>query len=138
MLERSFDIARINEVVNHPAVRPFVGPGDEFADATVLVENDKNWFLMGEHGGFCLEWKTPDMHEVHTFILPEGRGEWARDAAKAGIAFAVENGDKYLCTLIPPGQRNVAAYARSMGMRPTGEETEMLGTRYQNFKMEIG
>ena len=82
MLERSFDTARINEVINHPSVRPYVGPGDSFADVTPLVEDTDNWFLIGEHGGFGLTQTTPGVHEIHTFILPEGRGAWARDAAR--------------------------------------------------------
>jgi hypothetical protein len=53
MLERCFDVDRINEVANHPDVRPFIGPislGElDFADA---VQFDKNWFLLGEHGGY--------------------------------------------------------------------------------------
>lgn len=138
MLERSFDADRINEVINHPAVRPFVGDvqlGD--LDISLALAKPENWFIMGEYGGFGLIWSSPRTHEVHTFILPEGRGVWARKAAKVGIAFAAKNGDKALWTRIPPNQKNVAIYARMMGMRPTNEIIETLAKPYQVYSMEL-
>jgi hypothetical protein len=50
MLEKSHDVDRINAAVNHPDVRPFVGPGEDMLDLAPLVARAENWFLMGEHG----------------------------------------------------------------------------------------
>ena len=138
MLERSFDTGRINEVINHPEVRPFVGPvsyGE--VDAAPLVENSDNWFLMGAHGGFGLIQTSPTVHEIHTFILPDGRGAWARDAAQALLDFARKNGDSMVWTKVPSDQKNVEVYTRRAGLRATGEKTEVFGKPYKIFKLEF-
>jgi hypothetical protein len=138
MLERSFDVERINAVANHPEVRPFIGAPElgelDFADA---VENDKNWFLMGEHGGYVLVWSAPNVHEVHVCILPEGRGKWAAQARQATIDYAVDNGVEMLWARVAPTDRSVALYARRGGMQPTGEMIYTLGSAYDLYKMEL-
>lgn len=122
LLHITTDAAAVNAVVNHPAVRPFVGSPDEGEiDLSELTARAENLFLLGEHGGFALYWTAPFTREVHTFVLPKGRGAWARDAAGEGIVIAVAHGTAVLWTRIPPGLPNVRAYAVRMGMRPTGE-----------------
>ena len=138
MLDRSYDAERINLVINDPDVRPFVGGidlGD--IDITSAVERPENWFLMGEHGGFGLIWTAPNVHEVHTFVLPSGRGKWATGAAEAMIDFARKNGDTMLWTKIPAKLKHVGAYARMMGMKTTGMVSEMFGEPYEIYKMEL-
>ena len=139
MLERSFDAARINEVVNHLEVRPHVGdPSYGVLDVAPLVARPEHWFLMGEHGGFLLSWSAPGVREVHTFVLPEGRGQWAAAARVAMIGYAKANGTRMLWTKIDPAARHVVRFARQGGMQPTGEVIDMLGTPYNIFKMELG
>lgn len=134
MLARTFDNARVNEVVNHPSIRPFIGfPEMGELDLSDAVASAQNWFLMGDHGGFALIWSAPCIHEVHTFILPEGRGKWARDVASVGIEFARSNGDVMLWTKIPEDQPNVKAYARFMGMKQSGMRID----DYAVYKMEL-
>lgn len=136
IVERSFDAEYVNAVVNAPEVRPFIGPGD-YLDLSEAVARPENWFLMGEHGGFALIWSAPGVHEVHTFILREGRGRWARQAASDGVAFAASQGDRMLWTKIPDDQPNVALYARAMGMQDTGVSIETFGKPYAVYKMEL-
>jgi len=138
MLDRSYDADRINLVVNDPAVRPFVGAVDAGdLDLTEAVERPEHWFLMGEHGGFGLIWTAPNVHEVHTFILPSGRGKWAVKAAEAMIDFARKNGDTMLWTKIPPKLKHVGSYARLMGMKTTDMVVETFGEPYEIYKMEL-
>jgi hypothetical protein len=114
----------VNAVINHPSVRPFVGFAEAGElDASPLIRPE-NLFPFGEHGGFALLWTAPFTAEVHTFILPEGRGAWAKDAALAGIALAREAGFALLWTKIPPEAPHVLAFAVAMGMRPTGEAVD--------------
>jgi hypothetical protein len=138
MLERSFDVERINAVANHSEVRPFVGPAElgelDFTDAVAF---DKNWFLMGEHGGYVLAWSAPNVHEVHVMILPEGRGKWAAKARQFTIDYAVDNGVETLWARIAPSAPSVSLYARRGGMQPTGEMIYTLGSAYDLFKMEL-
>lgn len=138
MLERCFNTELVNLAANHPDVRPFLGPASlgelDFEDA---VAEDKNWFLMGEHGGFALAWSAPGVYEVHVFILPEGRGKWASKARQATIDFAKQNGAKMLWARIAPSAKFVSYFARRGGMQPTGEMIHTLGTAYDLYAMEV-
>ena len=138
MLERCFDVERINAVANHPDVRPHIGAPElgelDFAEA---VENDKNWFLMGEHGGYVLVWSAPAVHEVHVCILPEGRGKWAAQARQAMLDYAKANGAKMLWARIAPTAKFVSLFARRGGMKPTYEMLYTLGSAYDVYKMEL-
>lgn len=136
IVARTFDAGFVNAVVNSPDVRPFVGPGGEL-DLSEAVAKPENWFLMGEHGGFLLAWSAPGVHEVHTFILKSGRGDWACDAALATIRFATENGATMLWTKIPADQPNVSAFAYKMGMRETGQFVETFNKPYAVSSMEL-
>jgi hypothetical protein len=136
MLTSCCDANRINAVINHVSVRPFVGPGDYVLDVQPLL-SDKNIFLMGEHGGFALIETEPKVHEIHTFILPDGRGAWARAAAQALIDFAAQNGDTKVWTKVPADQKNVELYTRRAGLRPTGELTTVFDKPYKVFSLEL-
>lgn len=138
MLERSHDAARINAVVNHPEVRPHVGaPEIGELDLTELVARPEHWFLMGDHGGFMLSWSAPGVREVHTFVLPEGRGKWAEDARAAMLDYARDNGTQMLWTKIAEGDRHVIRYARQGGMQFTGDVLETFGKPYRIYRMEL-
>lgn len=137
MLEKSHNIELINAVVNHPDVRPFVGPGDDMLDLAPLVARPENWFLLGEYGGFGLIWSAPRVHEIHTFILPAGRGRWAKDAAQELIAFAHKNDDIMVWTKVPPDQKNVELFTRAAGLKPTGMEVETFDLPYKIYALEL-
>jgi len=139
MLERSSDAERINAVVNHPAVRPYVGsPEYGEIDMTPVVAKTEDWFLMGDHGGFLLSWSAPGVREIHTFVLPEGRGRWAANARAEMLDYARANGTHTLWTKIDPTHRHTVQFARRGGMQPTEEMINTLGTPYQIYMMELG
>lgn len=138
LLTLSRDSKAINAVVNHPEVRPHVGPAEwGEIDLAPLVEAERNLFPMGEHGGFALIWTAPHTREVHTFILPEGRGRWALDAARDMIRIARDNGTKALWTQVDEKARNVRAYAVTAGMRPTGETLDTFGKPHVVYSMGV-
>lgn len=84
IVERTHDATQANVVANHPAVKPGLDLGlDIEIDMTVLVSNPENLLFMGEHGGAILIWSAPGVYDAHNFVLPEGRGEWARKACAA-------------------------------------------------------
>jgi hypothetical protein len=137
-LTRSFDVDAVNRVVNHPDVRPYVGaPDGGPLDLAPLVERSEHWFLMDDHGGFLLAWSAPGVREVHTFIAPEGRGQWAASRRREMVAYAAANGAKMLWTRIPPKWKHVERFARQGGMRPTDDVIDTLGTPYRIFAMEL-
>ena len=138
MLTRSHDAAQVNAVVNHPDVRPHVGAPDAGdLDVAELIARPEHWFLMGDYGGFMLGWSAPDVREVHTFILPEGRGKWAADARQAMIDYARDHGTQMLWTKIAEGDRHVIRYARQGGMQFTGDVLETFGKPYRIYRMEL-
>jgi len=138
MLERSFDTRLINAVINHPDVRCGVGAPDAGElDVGPLVERPEHWFLMGEHGGFLLSWSAPKVREVHTFILPSGRGVWSNLARTAMLDYARQNGAKMLWTKIAPDAKHVARFARQGGMQLTDEVIETFGKPYRIYRMEL-
>lgn len=138
MLVRSHDAARINEVINHPTVRPAVGmPELGDLDMASVIERPEHWFLMGDHGGFALTWSAPATYEWHSFILPEGRGKWAADARTEAIEYARQNGARMLWSKIPPDAPHVDRFARQGGMKPTNDVIVTLGVPYRVFNMEL-
>ncbi len=125
MIQRAADATFINAVVNHPAVRPhvFARPGVEL-DMTAVVASPQHVVLTGEHGAmiFMQNMACPGAFEIHTSILPDGRGPWA-------LAFAHECVDYLFCrtnatevfTRVPEGNVGAMALARACGAKPEGE-----------------
>jgi len=128
MIERTYDADRLNYLVNHPDIRPFVG-GDitQSIDLTSAVANEANIFLNGEHGAFCCSWTAPNTYEVHTLILPAGRGKWAYSFARAGRDEMVRRQALHLWTCVHPEAANVRFFTLRAGFRPAGKYTRDLG-----------
>ena len=75
---RVHDVGRINEILNHPRVRPWVADAGEGAiDLAAQAESENVAIVLGEHGGFVVWNYGGGCWEVHTQVLPEGRGRWA-------------------------------------------------------------
>jgi RimJ/RimL family protein N-acetyltransferase len=129
VIQRSFDATRVNELVNHPSIRPHIG-GDPEAelDLSAAVADRGNIFLLGEHGGFAFIWTAPHTYEVHTFILPEGRGQPALTLALlARSAMADLWEAEHLWTRVHPDAANVRAFTLKAGFKPAGSQTLDLG-----------
>ena len=137
MLQRSLDAERANFLINHPAVRPFVGgDGESPLDLTPIVSDDKNYLLLGDHGGFLATWSAPGTYEIHTFILPEGRGQPARDLAREGRDYLANIGAVHLWTRVQRGMENVRLFTLAAGFTPCGEQVCDFGggpTTYELF-----
>lgn len=85
MIKRTFDPTFLNEVCNHPEVKPWVTLNDEFVDVTELLKNPRNVALVTDGGGFICVWQEPGVYEVHTQFLPDYRGAAALQAAREGF-----------------------------------------------------
>lgn len=96
-------------------------------DLSAAVGDIANHFLKGDFGGFAASWSAPRVYEVHTFILPEGRGQWARDFARAGIEYMTRIDTRMLWTRVHPDARHVKAFTLQAGFRPAGTHTIDLG-----------
>lgn len=129
MIARSFDADRINALVNHPSIRPHIGgDGESVLDLSAAVANEDNVFLLGSHGGFAFTWSGPGVFEVHTFILPEGRGAEALELATlARDAMQDMFGATHLWTRVHPDAGNVRAFTLKAGFSPAGSHKLDLG-----------
>lgn len=119
------DADRINWFANHPEIRPHIGGSGPLDLSAITV--DPNVALFGEHGGFCLSWTAPNTYEIHTLILPEGRGAWAFDWAARSIEYMVSIGAERLWTRVHPDARHTAIFTRQMGLKPCGTLITDLG-----------
>jgi streptogramin lyase len=129
MMQRCFDAARINTLVNDPSIRPFIGgDGESALDLTAAVDDPQNVFLMGEHGGFAFTWSAPRTYEVHTFILPTGRGPEALEMALTARGWMEEHFADHLWTRVHPDAANVRKFTLKAGFVPAGTHTIDLGT----------
>jgi hypothetical protein len=141
MLVRSFDADLLNDLINHPTIRPHVG-GDPTVclDLSALVADDKNYALLGPHGGFFMTWTAPGTYEIHTFILPEGRGPQARELALDARAYMADQGAHHLWTRVERGAENVRKFTLAAGLSLCGEQVLDLGagpTTYDLFQWRI-
>jgi hypothetical protein len=111
----------------------------EFGELDVAdrVAETANLFAFGEHGGFAAYWTAPWTREVHTFILPSGRGRWALRAAHEAIEIARQHGTSILWTRVPASLPNVRAFAKGMGMSATGEVIVTFGEPWDVYAMMI-
>lgn len=129
MLQRCFDADRINALVNDPSIRPHIGgDGESWIDLTAAVADDQNVFLLGGHGGFSFTWSAPGTYEVHTFILPSGRGEQALQLALLARGWMAEHFADHLWTRVHPEAANVRAFTLKAGFHPAGKHTLDLGS----------
>ena len=116
---RTFDPIPINEIMNHPDVRPWLSDEPGYVDmAWKMARQDIVTVLMGDHGAFTAYKLLPGVYEFHTQILPEGRGKWAREFAEAGLLWMFTKTDAYeLLTRVPENHRGALFAARAMGLR---------------------
>ena len=118
-LTRVYDATKINEVVNDPSVYPWVhGPVVGEMDLTPIIDNRHNICLMGEHGGFLYLALLPGLYEIHSQVLPSGRGQWAASAAMESLEYMFTRTDAVeLLTRVPHGNIGAKALARKSGLR---------------------
>lgn len=118
MIRRTFDPAMLNEVVNHPEVRPFLFSTVEGAiDLTETVMNANNYALVTEGGGFILIPHEPGIYEVHSQFLPEHRRH-TRKAMRAGFDYMFTKTDcQMVVTKVPDSNAGAVALAQAAGFR---------------------
>lgn len=113
-LARSTDAAFLNRVVNHPEVaRWMVGFLPPF-DFTAVLRDPANIFLANEHGGFLFIGE-PDVYEVHTQFLPEGRGQSLELAREAAWHIFTQTDALAIRTYVPEGNEAAKRLTERMG-----------------------
>lgn len=119
MIIRELDANHINQVLNHPEVREWVANDtDGVIDLTPAVSDQRNVLLMGEHGGCFFAQIQAGVYEVHTQVLPSGRGKWTRLLTEACARFMFTQTDAYeIVTRIPQPHVAARTAAQQQGMK---------------------
>jgi hypothetical protein len=112
------DAAFLNEVANHPEVRPYLG-GSGYLDQAAALANPDTVALQGEHGGFVAIKLEPGLYECHSMFLPSGRGMPAQAAMAEGLRYLfVQTDCRQVVTKCPETNGAAKGAARSMGFVP--------------------
>ncbi|MDB5531604.1 MAG: hypothetical protein JWR51_4707 [Devosia sp.] len=113
---REFSAERINAIIAHPEVRPWVGmPQQGYIDLTPMVADLRNVLLMGQGGGFFFHQLLPGIYEVHTQFLPEHRGANVLQAAADAERFMFTRTDCLeIRSKVPEHNKGAIGFARAM------------------------
>lgn len=115
------DVNAINALMNDPSIKPWIcGNLVGVLDISPLV-NEKNIFFVDEHGGCALIYMSDGIYDLHSFVLPSGRGRWVKknfDAVK-GWMFANTNCERII-TLCPTNNGMAVGAARFCGFKKYG------------------
>lgn len=116
-MRRTLDPTFLNEVANHPAVRPeLLGTGP--IDLTAAVSDPRNIALQAQYGGWVLHNHGGGAYEVHSMFLPEGRGRGVREALEKALEYVFTHTDcTRLLTRLPKGNVAARAIGRVAGFR---------------------
>jgi hypothetical protein len=137
MLERHFDAKVLNEIINRPDMRDDVATGQEgYLDCTAQLANKNNVALMGQYGGCVFIKLTPGIYEVHTQVVPEGRGPWALRMTEAAARWMFTRTDCWeIATRVPEG--HVAARALTLKRGLKREFTRFGECRWRNKSCDV-
>jgi hypothetical protein len=117
MIEIATDARFLNRLFNHPDIRPWVADANEGTlDLAPVI--DKGVALIGEHGATCYFRLFDGGWEVHTAVLPEGRGDWAKKFAAASVRKMFTATDAVeILTRVPQGHIAAKALTLATGFR---------------------
>ena len=123
LIQRVFDAAILNRVLNDPAVFPWVSaPGIDYLDFNEIAADVQNVVLMTDRGGFVFVPKGRGVYEVHTQFLPSGATTAlaaARDAAR--YMFTLTECER-ITTYVPLGNDRARKLTEAMGFTHTGRD----------------
>lgn len=138
-IERHSDATLFNRVLNDPSVRPWVADAVEgVLDVSAQVANPHNVLLVGKHGG-CLFFKLMDgIYEVHSAVLPAGRGEWVAEFTRAAGAWLYCHTDCVeILTRVPHGHVGAKAASVKAGMKYQWTRNDMCRFRGVDVPVDI-
>ena len=128
-LQRHFDAHRLNEIANHPEVRPTCGgDGKSLLDFASFVSNPKNYALVWDQGALLFHWSAPYTYEVHVMVLPEGRGKDAYHTIKKGIEDVLSLGAERIWARVADGFDGLRHITAQMGFTKCGSDLLDIGS----------
>lgn len=138
-IDRAYDAARFNQILNDPAVRPWVADAQEGTlDVSPAVANRNNILLMGDHGGCMFFALQVGLFEVHTAFLPSGRGEWSRNFLwGVGLWMFTRTHAVEILTRVPHGHLAARTATLGAGMHPAWTREDCCVFRGRPVPVEI-
>ena len=120
MLVRQSDPAIVNHILNHPSVLPWViGNKKAPLDASPVIANTNNIVLACEWCAFIFAKMTTGIYELHTCVLPEGRGQGTISAGHEAMDWMFSSTDAAeIVTRVPRGNIAGDAAMRALGIAP--------------------
>lgn len=120
-IQRHFDAHRLNEIANHPDVRPTCGgDGKSVLDFTSFISDPRNYAFVWGHGAIMFHWSEPGTYEVHVMVLPEGRGSEAYHATRKAVDTMLGLGSERLLARVAKGYRALKHFASCAGFSKCG------------------
>lgn len=118
VLHRHNDAVFLNRVLNDVSVKPWVsGPIEGDLDMSMLVADPNNVLLMGEHGGVLFHQIMQGCYEIHTQVLPEGRGAWCLEMIQRAFHWMFTKTDAVeILTRCPRGNLPAIALTKRSGL----------------------
>lgn len=125
------DATFLNEVANHPDVRPHLGGDNETGstqsqiDLGPFLAREGNFALVNQWGGFIFEHEGEGVFNFHTEFLPDGRGRRAFAAAiEAEREMFETHGAHVLKTYVPRENLAALGLVRIVGFTQTHQTAE--------------
>ena len=119
-ISRAMDAKFVNRVINDPSVYEWIrGPLTGEIDVSPLVADISNVLLIGEYGCMLFISQQQGLYDIHTQMLPEGRGKWCLKFTREALRWmftrtpAVE-----LTSRVPHGNLGALALVRANKMTP--------------------
>lgn len=125
-VQRTFSAETLNSVVNDPSVYPWVrGDAKGPLDLSQVIADPRNVLLEGEHGSMLFVPTGPGLWELHTQVLPEGRGAWTMGLATSALMYMYTHTDAVeILTRVPKGNLAAASAAKRFGFTPQWEQND--------------
>lgn len=119
MIARHTDARLLNEIANDPAVRPWVGNTElGVLDLSPIAADERNYVLLGEHGGFVCLFLMEGIYECHALFKRGTRPEVAQMVAREGAAWMfIRTPCIEILTRIPDGHIATKSLAARIGFR---------------------
>lgn len=117
MIQREFTADRLNAIVNHPEVHPWVAlPGQGDLDLSGAVADQRNILLMSDAGGILFVFHEQGIYEAHSQFLPEARGRQALRVMREAFRWMfTATPCMEILTQVPVHNRAAALFARHCG-----------------------
>lgn len=116
MITRHFSAEKINTIINEPSVYEWVkGRFKGYMDLTPVIADLRNVLLVGEFGGTLFIQHQPGFYEVHTQVLPSGRGKWTLKMVQDSLKWMFTKTEAVeIFTKVPKGNLGARALVRAI------------------------